>query len=74
MTISSTRNRDIYGDDLNDQQIREYLIQRIHVATNNRYRPDEKIPVNVVAHLIQTILELVWKHADELAREFKRAR
>jgi hypothetical protein len=69
MSKASTMRRDLYGGDFNEEQIREYLVKQIHKATRGHYCSDGTIPISVVAGLIQKILESVWQHADELARQ-----
>jgi len=69
MSQSNTMRRDLYGGDLNEEQIREYLVDQLHKATHEHYRSSETVPISVVAGVIQEILEGVWQHAAELARQ-----
>ena len=66
---TSIMRRDIYGADLDREQIREHLIALIHSATQHRFSGKETIPIPVVADLVQGILESVWMEADELAKQ-----
>src|SRR5262249_6965186 len=61
--------RDLYGGDLNEEQIKQYLVEEFHKATRGHYRSGETVPISVAADVIQKILEGVWQHAAELARQ-----
>jgi hypothetical protein len=56
---------DVYGGDLDDQQIKRRLIEEIHLRTDHEYAATDMMPVWHTADLIRS----VWEYMDNRLME-----